>query len=130
MSASPIRPSKSVPTQQSGVDTGLSKPLWQKAFDFSSENNDWTREELNEVLHWVKQCIAVFLGAGCGILQVQGWMGFLVLAIGIVLTGVYVQKLNTMDEVMDMMESYQEGTVPAAMSFVLFWVVSYTLIHF
>jgi len=105
-------------------------PLWEKAFLVASAESDWTREEINEVLHWLKQAVSVLLGITCGLFSIQGFAGFGVLLVGILLTGVYVQKLNARDEVIDLMESYQEGTMPAVMSFVLFWVVTYTLVHF
>jgi len=104
--------------------------LWEKAFFVASPESDWTREEINEVLHWLKQAVSVLLGITCGLFSIQGFAGFGVLLVGILLTGVYVQKLNARDEVIDLMESYQEGTMPAVMSFVLFWVVMYTLVHF
>jgi len=35
----------------------------------------WEKDDLNLVLHWFRQFLALAIGIACGIVPIQGWMG-------------------------------------------------------
>lgn len=94
------------------------------------KNQDWKREDVNDIFHWSKQIQAVVFGLLAGLSGLTGWQVFVTVAlVFIMITSQYAKKLNIPDDVLEFHEWYTEGTMPAFVTFVLFWIVTYTFIY-
>lgn len=102
--------------------------LLKRATTLYPENPNWKREDINTILHWFKQFLGAALGCIAGILGCQGWPTLAVAAfIVVVLTGQYLKRLRIPDDVLDVYEWYTEGAMPAFFTFMLLWIIAYTL---
>lgn len=71
-----------------------------------------------DIFHWMKQIIAITLGILFGLCGVTGWIGFVSLFIVIFTTSnLYVQTAQIPDDVVGGPEAFQEGLMPAVMTF-------------
>ena len=50
----------------------------------------WEKDDLNLVLHWFRQIVALAIGIACGIAPIQGWMGI----VGYVLKSFYFAHIK------------------------------------
>lgn len=71
-----------------------------------------------DIFHWMKQSIAVLLGILFGVLGVTGWIGFASLfLILVVSSNLFIQKALIPDDVIAGPDAFQEGLMPAIMTF-------------
>jgi len=92
----------------------------------------WEKDELFEVVYWLRQIFGLVLGLVWGIAAMTGLVGigsFLLLnAVGFL---VYCTKfLGVDDEEFGRFELLQEGFMGSFGIFLVSWICSYSLLHF
>ncbi|GLJ04682.1 hypothetical protein SUGI_0001220 [Cryptomeria japonica] len=93
----------------------------------------WDKDQLGDVLHWIRQAVALICGLIWGVMPLVGaiWIVvFLLLSSGIVY--VYYALVLKVDE-----EEFgghgtllQEGMFASITLFLLSWIMAYSLLHF
>ncbi|GFR49367.1 hypothetical protein Agub_g11393 [Astrephomene gubernaculifera] len=93
---------------------------------------EWTKDDLLSCVHWQKQLTAAVLGLLWGVLPLQGlegFAGFFVLQL-LVTTLFYRLVLRVNEEVHGGVgEALFEGLPTFTAVFVLFWVVTFNVLH-
>jgi len=96
-------------------------------------NADWDRDQLGDVLHWVRQAIAVVCGIVWGAIPLTGvvWLIlFIALSTGLVY-GYYSLYLKVDHEEFGGHETLlQEGMFASMTLFLLAWILVYSVFHF
>ncbi|KAJ4455742.1 hypothetical protein PAPYR_9236 [Paratrimastix pyriformis] len=106
--------------------------LWRK-FQSRSENTNWEKDEYLDLLYWGKQLWAVIAGLLWGILALKGifaLVGFILTALALPI--VYTRILSSVDpeEMGGIAGVIQDGFVTQFAMFLVFWIVSYSFVHF
>eukprot|EP00455_Lapot_gusevi_P010964 TRINITY_DN1502_c0_g1_i2.p1 TRINITY_DN1502_c0_g1~~TRINITY_DN1502_c0_g1_i2.p1 ORF type:complete len:121 (+),score=26.39 TRINITY_DN1502_c0_g1_i2:70-432(+) len=102
---------------------------WKKAL---RRNIDWEKNDLLEVIHWVRQLVALVCGFVWGVIPITGFVGLLGFAIASAL-GLYMyytKYLGVEDEVHGRFDLLSEGFLPSFALFMVTWICVYSLIHF
>eukprot|EP01066_Platyproteum_vivax_P010661 Platyproteum_vivax@DN4796_c0_g1_i1.p1 len=91
---------------------------------------DWDKEELKTTLHWLKQATGLLLGIIWGIVPFTGPTPLIVGVLIVFLSSIaYTNWLQIDETTMEKQEIIFEGAFPGILTFVLFWVLGYTIIH-
>ncbi|KAL3682687.1 hypothetical protein R1sor_000709 [Riccia sorocarpa] len=94
---------------------------------------DWDREQLGDVLHWIRQALGLFLGIIWGAIPVTGafWLIlFFALSSGVIY-GYYHLILKVDEEELGGHGGLlQEGLFASFTLFLLAWILVYSLLHF
>ncbi|KAG6570695.1 uncharacterized protein C20orf24 homolog [Cucurbita moschata] len=93
----------------------------------------WDKDQLGDVLHWIRQAVAVVLGLLWGSIPLVGGIWFLIfLAISTSIVHGYYAMILKVDE-----EEFgghgallQEGLFASITLFLLAWILVYSLAHF
>eukprot|EP00270_Netrium_digitus_P009073 TRINITY_DN2753_c0_g1_i3.p1 TRINITY_DN2753_c0_g1~~TRINITY_DN2753_c0_g1_i3.p1 ORF type:complete len:129 (-),score=20.65 TRINITY_DN2753_c0_g1_i3:338-724(-) len=103
---------------------------WRKLVD---RDHDWDRDELGDVLHWMRQIEALICGLIWGLIPLTGglWFAaFMALNLGSVF--LYYNQLLCIDE-----EDFgghsvlmQEGMLSSVGLFMLVWILIYSCVYF
>ena len=104
--------------------------LWWIAQPPYSEDREWQKEDVADMFHWLRQLTCILLGICLGLLGVTGWIGFVIIIS--LLWGLSKYCLDVMrisDSIMSVSDTFQDGIVPALMSFTLFWTVTNTMVR-
>eukprot|EP01119_Soliformovum_irregulare_P003556 TRINITY_DN1422_c0_g1_i1.p1 TRINITY_DN1422_c0_g1~~TRINITY_DN1422_c0_g1_i1.p1 ORF type:complete len:118 (+),score=26.40 TRINITY_DN1422_c0_g1_i1:57-410(+) len=115
---------KATPPQKTSNESFFAKAL--------AKDVEWEKDDLFNVVHWVRQIVAVILGLVWGIIPLQGIVGvmsFLLLNPTIMFT-YYTKYLGVDDEEMGRTELIQEGFMSSFGLFLVCWITSYNIIHF
>ena len=96
-----------------------------------SGDKDFSKEDQETVCHWVKQCVALGLGVGCGIAPVTGLTGFVAFGSTAVFACwfFYAKVMRAELDFEAQLELWKEGATAAFALFVLTWTVAFTLAH-
>lgn len=91
---------------------------------------EWEKDEACECLQLLKQLVSLGLGLVWGLIPMQGVMGLGLYAV--ILCGVsYLWTAQVLgDDLLDLSEVLQEGTMGAVMAFLLVWTLVYTFVFF
>ncbi|XVF46526.1 hypothetical protein PTKIN_Ptkin03bG0034100 [Pterospermum kingtungense] len=93
----------------------------------------WDKDQLGDVLHWIRQVVALFCGLLCGAIPVVGgiWIFiFLAISTGIIY-GYYAMILKIDEEEFGGHAALlQEGLFASITLFLLAWILVYSLAHF
>jgi len=112
------------PTVESGSKVST---LWKKSMTVNSE---WeNKDDLLDVIYWLRQVFAIINGIAWGLLPVQGLFGIaLFLAINCLIVYIYTSKYQKVDEddFGGIQELLKEGLFTAFAVFVVSWVMVYT----
>uniref|UniRef100_A0A0N5BIM4 Rab5-interacting protein n=1 Tax=Strongyloides papillosus TaxID=174720 RepID=A0A0N5BIM4_STREA len=102
-----------------------------KAFTPQSE---WcSNDELLDVVYWGKQILSIFIGVIWGLLPLTGIMSIIGFAITSGISSyLYVTRFQGYDEdeLGGFFEIAKEGLSAAFATFMISWIVTYTLFHF
>eukprot|EP00897_Mesotaenium_endlicherianum_P003306 jgi/Mesen1/3002/ME000177S02269 len=103
---------------------------WNRYFD---KEHEWDRDELGDVLHWMRQVVGFLAGLVYGVVPVTGGIGlavFLVLSSALV-AGYYagILKLDA-DDFGGHLALLQEGFMASIGLFLLTWILVYSCVHF
>ncbi|CAK0785251.1 hypothetical protein CVIRNUC_008457 [Coccomyxa viridis] len=92
----------------------------------------WDKEDLLDVLHWMRQLLAVVAGCVWGVLPLTGLYAFLgFLALCLLLPYLWYQSQRIDEEEFGGHQALAgEGLAPALASFVLVWIIAYTFSHY
>ncbi|KAG7035401.1 hypothetical protein SDJN02_02197 [Cucurbita argyrosperma subsp. argyrosperma] len=93
----------------------------------------WDKDQLGDVLHWIRQAVAVVLGLLWGAIPLVGGIWFLIfLAISTsVVYGYYAMILKVDEEEFGGHGALlQEGLFASITLFLLAWILVYSLAHF
>ncbi|KGN47142.1 uncharacterized protein RAB5IF homolog [Cucumis sativus] len=93
----------------------------------------WDKDQLGDVLHWIRQAVAVILGLLWGSIPLVGGIWFLIfLAISTsVVYGYYAMILKVDEEEFGGHGALlQEGLFASITLFLLAWILVYSLAHF
>ncbi|KAK6942968.1 ER membrane protein complex subunit 6-like [Dillenia turbinata] len=94
---------------------------------------DWDKDQLGDVLHWIRQVVGLFCGLFCGAVPLVGgiWvLAFLALSSGIIY-GYYSLILKVDEEDFGGHGALlQEGLFASLTLFLLCWILAYSLAHF
>jgi len=109
-----------------------SQSLWSRSFKRSP---DWTKEDLTEVVHWLRQIVAVICGVIWGIIPLKGFVGIAsYCAISVVVVLLYTLKYLGIEDEEDLGTSrwdlMQEGFMPALAFFLITWITSYNFVYY
>ncbi|KAK6943644.1 ER membrane protein complex subunit 6-like, partial [Dillenia turbinata] len=126
---SSMKESKSSFKQQQNNDQ-VSPFTYSKLFDPEA---DWDKDQLGDVLHWIRQLVGLFCGLFCGAVPLVGgiWvLGFLAISSGIIY-GYYSLILKVDEEDFGGHGALlQEGLFASLTLFLLCWILGYSLAHF
>ncbi|BBN15490.1 hypothetical protein MPTK1_6g20010 [Marchantia polymorpha subsp. ruderalis] len=98
-----------------------------------SPDADWDREQLGDVLHWIRQALGLFLGVIWGAVPVTGalWLILFFAVTSGVIYGYYHLILKVDEEEFGGHGSLlQEGLFASFTLFLLAWILVYSLFHF
>jgi len=99
---------------------------WQKAL---STNAKWTKTELGDVIHWLRQALAIACGLIWGLVPITGAIGILsYLLLSFITLFVYYSKflgLEDDEEFGSRWDLIQEGYLTAFGLFLVSWIVTY-----
>eukprot|EP01102_Stenamoeba_stenopodia_P002299 TRINITY_DN12096_c0_g1_i1.p1 TRINITY_DN12096_c0_g1~~TRINITY_DN12096_c0_g1_i1.p1 ORF type:complete len:134 (+),score=33.35 TRINITY_DN12096_c0_g1_i1:175-576(+) len=111
----------------SSVQAGES--LWQKA---KRRDVTWEKEDIQDVVHWLRQIIAVIIGFLWGLIGIQGFIGiatFFTIAVGAVYL-YYTKYLNIDDEeFLSKASLVQEGLATSFSVFLTCWILAFNIFH-
>lgn len=97
------------------------------------KNSDWPdKDELLDVVYWTKQVLAMFIGILWGLLSMKGIFSIVIYcAISTVVLNFYVTNFQNQDieEYGGFWELAKEGFMSSFASFMVLWIIFYT-IHF
>jgi len=104
--------------------------LWSK---LRKKDASWDRDQLGDVLHWLRQAFALVFGIFFGLMPLTGFLpivSFLVLSSG-AMYAVYAVYLNQNAEDFGGDGTLlQEGLFASVTLFLLSWTLVYSLLHF
>ncbi|GLC40837.1 hypothetical protein PLESTB_000017200 [Pleodorina starrii] len=92
----------------------------------------WTKEELLTCVHWQKQITSLIIGLICGVLPLRGIEGFVTfLVIQLVTVVVFYRVILRVNEEVHggVAEALADGFPTFTGVFVLFWLLTYNLLH-
>lgn len=116
--------------QQQHQNGHLSPFKFAKLFDPEAS---WDKDQLGDVLHWIRQVVALLCGLLWGAIPLVGgiWIiVFLVISSGIIY-GYYAMVLKIDEEEFGGHGALlQEGLFVSIMLFLLAWILVYSLAHF
>lgn len=118
--------------EASGITGGVArlKHLWRLSCPPYLDDRDWDKSDVSDLIHWVKQFIAIILGILFGIVGVTGWIGYVIVLVSLYgACNTYLNVVKIPDTTMTYTEGFQEGLMPALMTFTLFWVVTNSVIR-
>ncbi|XP_057449180.1 uncharacterized protein LOC130740547 [Lotus japonicus] len=125
-----MKEGKSVQQQQQHQNGHLAPSKFAKLFDPEAS---WDKDQLGDVLHWIRQGLGLLCGFLWGSIPVVGgiwFILFLVLSSGIIYS--YYSVILKVDE-----EEFgghgallQEGLFASTTLFLLCWILAYSLGHF
>lgn len=96
-------------------------------------NTPWEKEELYDVLHWIRQAIGLICGVVWGCIPLEGsfWIVLFVVLSSCIVYGYYTLVLKIDEEDFGGHGSLlQEGMFTSVMLFLLCWILVYSLLHF
>ena len=104
--------------------------LWQKAL---TRNSPWSdKEELLDVVYWIRQMLAVVLGILFGVFPLAGMIAILLYCgITTLSMNIYVSEFQKQDleEYGGFFELAKEGFMSAFASFLVVWIIVYSSFH-
>ncbi|XP_010535491.1 PREDICTED: uncharacterized protein C20orf24 homolog [Tarenaya hassleriana] len=116
--------------QHNHQNVHLSPSTLAKLFD---PDASWDKDQLGDVLHWIRQVVGLICGLICGAIPLVGGMWIIVfLAISSAIVYGYYKMILKVDE-----EDFgghaallQEGLFASLTLFLLAWILVYSLAHF
>ena len=96
-----------------------------------TSRGDFSKEDMETVCHWAKQCVGLGVGLGCGVAPVTGITGFVAFGSTAIFACwfMYAKIMRMELDVEAQFELWKEGAMAAAALFVLTWTVAFTLAH-
>lgn len=99
----------------------------KKMFERDAE---WSKEELKDLLHWVRLVLGLILGIVWGVTgQEGGQAGWTFVALNAGFTISYLRFLGIEDDVMPAGASLMEGMMPSYALFTVCWVITYSAMN-
>eukprot|EP00761_Pharyngomonas_kirbyi_P001600 gb/GECH01001604.1/.p1 GENE.gb/GECH01001604.1/~~gb/GECH01001604.1/.p1 ORF type:complete len:122 (+),score=25.61 gb/GECH01001604.1/:1-366(+) len=92
------------------------------------------KDEASDVAHWLRQIVSFMFGIIWGIIPMTGLFGFssfIISSLGIMF--LYVTqfiKLEGVNDFEEQMPLVTDGMMPGIATFMLSWIITYTLVHF
>ncbi|XP_034920934.1 uncharacterized protein [Populus alba] len=93
----------------------------------------WDKDQLGDVLHWIRQVVALVCGMLWGTIPLVGgiWIGFFLLISSGIIYGYYAMILKIDEEDFGGHSALlQEGLFASITLFLLSWILVYSLAHF
>ncbi|KAG6762168.1 hypothetical protein POTOM_032656 [Populus tomentosa] len=93
----------------------------------------WDKDQLGDVLHWIRQVVALVCGMLWGTIPLVGgiWIGFFLLISSGIIYGYYAMILKIDEEDFGGHSALlQEGLFASITLFLLSWILAYSLAHF
>eukprot|EP01100_Stratorugosa_tubuloviscum_P002413 TRINITY_DN1560_c1_g1_i1.p1 TRINITY_DN1560_c1_g1~~TRINITY_DN1560_c1_g1_i1.p1 ORF type:complete len:124 (-),score=47.24 TRINITY_DN1560_c1_g1_i1:103-474(-) len=118
---------KSKKTKNQESEKTIKESLWVKAF---SRDVDWSKEELLDVVHWVRQFVSIMIGIIWGFSQLKGiaaMASYFVANIGIIF--IYYSRFLGVDDdlIVGRWPLIQEGLASGFASFMITWITTFNL---
>lgn len=114
------------------VDRGFSRVsrLLKLSLPPYSDSHVWEKDDVSSILHWLKQFLGIFLGILFGVIPITGWTG-LALAAGTIYSACssFIAAAKVPDTLYSPTEAAQEALMATFMTFLLFWTLTYTIVH-
>ncbi|CAN1150500.1 Respirasome Complex Assembly Factor 1 [Linum perenne] len=118
------------PLQQQYQNGHLSPSKFAKLFDPEAS---WDKDQLGDVLHWIRQVVALLCGLLWGAIPLVGgiWIGIFLLISSGIIYGYYALILKVDEEDFGGHGALlQEGLFASVTVFLLSWTLVYSLAHF
>ncbi|EIE21971.1 Rab5-interacting [Coccomyxa subellipsoidea C-169] len=96
-----------------------------------SKMDQWDKEDLLDLLYWMRQVIAILAGIAWGLVPLTGlyaFLSFMVVLLGAPLLWYQAQRIDE-EEFGGHQSLAGEGTAPSMALFLLVWIVTYTFVH-
>mmetsp|Transcript_71141 Transcript_71141/g.87269 ORF Transcript_71141/g.87269 Transcript_71141/m.87269 type:complete len:142 (-) Transcript_71141:94-519(-) len=98
---------------------------------FINRDYNWEKDEISWIIYWFRQVISLIFGILWGILPIQGLTGILLyLATSFMVLEGYTRFLNVDEQIFDKLQVLKEGFAPALGTFLLMWIMTYSLVFF
>jgi len=91
---------------------------------------EWTKEDLSDVIYWIRQWLGLIVGIAFGVGQITGFVGHIgfVLLNGLLLYVYYAKYLRVDDEELGRWDLLSEGFGPSYGMFLLAWITTYSVL--
>jgi len=110
-------------------DNQIKVSNWIKPFKSGLE---WEKDEILELIHWVRQILAIVIGFIWGLVPFKGVVGILsFISLNALISFLYYSKfLGIDDEEFGRFDLLQEGFVTSFALFMVIWTVTYNMVYF
>ncbi|SIO73623.1 conserved protein, unknown function [Babesia microti strain RI] len=99
--------------------------------NFINPNYPLTKERAFSIVWQLKQSVAAVLGFILGVIPLRSYLGFLLYILAqFAVVELYVIVYKVPDYVLDLREIIFEASIASCGCFVLWWVVTYSVVHF
>eukprot|EP00884_Botryococcus_braunii_P012180 jgi/Botrbrau1/20963/Bobra.0135s0081.1 len=88
----------------------------------------WEKDDLLDVIYWIRQVVAIILGLICGSIPLTGWVGLagaITINILVVLSWYRVQRIDE-EEYGGHVQLATEGLPPSISLFLIIWILTYS----
>ncbi|EKE39748.1 hypothetical protein ENUP19_0280G0003 [Entamoeba nuttalli] len=93
---------------------------------------EWTKKTVCHAIFTIKSLISPIVGIICGIIGIQGWLGFAICFGCVIVISYFFVVYYSLDEIdpeVTLGDAINEGLGVSLAEFLLFWIIFFTMFH-